>query len=306
MRKVYILILTFLILRVSSVHAQSETYQSLIKIADSLYRIKEYKKSTYAFSWAFRVNSYRSTLKDRYNAAKAWSMNFTPDSAFYHLLKMAKQGNFSDYDKLVNDPAFTPIHLDARWNHLVGIVKVNSDKTEANLDQTLKKQLDTIHDNLIYWHRKLDSLKHHDPKNKIAFEKLNKTVTAKDSLYKDIITDMWKSIGWVGQNVVGKKGRDAQFYLLKYVSLYTQKKYLPLFKKAVKEDFATLEQMAVIDDIMAIRQGKKQIYGTQVGLDAKGNYFLQPVEDPSKVNQLRAELGMQPLNEYLKSYGLSI
>ncbi|MCO4294172.1 hypothetical protein NF867_15020 [Solitalea sp. MAHUQ-68] len=305
MRKFYFSTIAFLILHVSFVNAQSETYQSLLKVADSLYKIKEYKKSTYAYTWAFRVNSYRSTLKDRYNAAKAWSMNFTPDSAFFHLYKMAKQGNFSDYDKLINDPAFTPIHLDARWPNLTKIVKVNSDKTEANLDHSLKKQLDTIHDNLVYWHGKLDSLKHHDPKNTLAFAKLNKAVAVKDSLYKDIITDLWKSLGWVGQNVVGKKGRDAQFILLKFASLYTQKKYLPLFKKAVKEDFATLEQMAIIDDIMAIKQGKKQIYGTQVGLDNKGTYFLQPIEDPSKVNQLRAEIGLQPLNDYLKSYGLS-
>ncbi|UKJ09340.1 DUF6624 domain-containing protein [Solitalea lacus] len=304
MRKFYVFILIYVLFGISFSKAQSEVYLHLIKTADSLFYFKEYKKSTYAYTWAFRVNNYRSTLNDRYKAGRAWSQYGVPDSAYFHLLKIAEQGNFIDYDRVIADEAFKPIQNDPRWVKFTNAVKQNHQRAEANLDQTLKAQLDTIHDNLLHWHAKLDSVKRKHPKDSIKIAEITKTVSYKDSLYKEIVTDLWKAIGWIGPNVVGKKARDAQFYVLKFASLYTQKKYYPLFKKAVKDDFATLEQMAIIEDIMALKQGKKQIYGTQLAYDNKGNYYLQPIESQTKTNQLRAEIGLIPLEEYLKDYGI--
>lgn len=53
---------------------------------------------------------------------------------------------------------------------------------------------------------------------------------------------------------------------------------------------------ALLIDRSLILSGKDQIYGTQVGVDAKGA-FLYPIKDPSSVNVRRAEMYMVPIEK---------
>ena len=54
-----------------------------------------------------------------------------------------------------------------------------------------------------------------------------------------------------------------------------------------------------------MREGKKQIYGTQLTWNEKtGRYELYPIEDEEHVDLLRASVGLQPIAEYLKDFGL--
>ena len=54
---------------------------------------------------------------------------------------------------------------------------------------------------------------------------------------------------------------------------------------------------------MLVREGKPQIYGTQVKSieQWKGKEpVLEPIEDEANVNARRAEVGLMPLSEYRK------
>ena len=54
-----------------------------------------------------------------------------------------------------------------------------------------------------------------------------------------------------------------------------------------------------------MREGKKQIYGTQLTWNEKSRRFeLYPIEDEEHVDLLRASIGLQPIAEYLKTFGL--
>ena len=53
-----------------------------------------------------------------------------------------------------------------------------------------------------------------------------------------------------------------------------------------------------------MREGKKQIYGTQLTWNEKTRrYELYPIEDEEQVDLLRASVGLQPIAEYLKALG---
>lgn len=55
-----------------------------------------------------------------------------------------------------------------------------------------------------------------------------------------------------------------------------------------------------------MNQGKKQIYGTQkiITKNPETSYII-PLENPEKVDELRKEIGLDPLNDDLQEDGLS-
>ena len=71
-------------------------------------------------------------------------------------------------------------------------------------------------------------------------------------------------------------------------------------RKAVKNKKAEGSDLALLEDRVAFRQGKKQIYGSQIGNDiVTKKYYVLPLEDPDNVDKRRAEVGLSPLAEYV-------
>ena len=55
-------------------------------------------------------------------------------------------------------------------------------------------------------------------------------------------------------------------------------------------------------DILMIRQGELQIYGSQLWEDQKtGEYYVAPLIDPDNVDKRRAEVGLGKLSDYIVS-----
>ncbi|MCK4358231.1 MAG: hypothetical protein KAW92_05725 [Candidatus Cloacimonetes bacterium] len=63
--------------------------------------------------------------------------------------------------------------------------------------------------------------------------------------------------------------------------------------------------VASIQDRVLKGNGKKQIYGSQLFINEKtGKYEFFPIKDEENVNNKRHELGLQPLEVYLKSWDI--
>jgi hypothetical protein len=58
------------------------------------------------------------------------------------------------------------------------------------------------------------------------------------------------------------------------------------------------EKYALLVDRVRLQQGKKQLYGSQLK-GKPGHFEVLPLEDPVNVDQRRAEMGMQPLADYI-------
>ena len=52
-------------------------------------------------------------------------------------------------------------------------------------------------------------------------------------------------------------------------------------------------------DRVEINKGKKQIYGTQVTYNSQGQAYPKPLLDSVNVDKRRAEVGLEPLEQYL-------
>jgi hypothetical protein len=75
---------------------------------------------------------------------------------------------------------------------------------------------------------------------------------------------------------------------------------LPMMREAVKNRKAEGSSLALLEDRVALGQGKLQIYGSQIGRDPDTQlYYVSPLLDPDNVDKRRAEVGLGPLSEYV-------
>ena len=111
--------------------------------------------------------------------------------------------------------------------------------------------------------------------------------------------------GWVGKDKVGAQANSTLFLVIQHSDLETQKKYLPMMKEAVKNGNADSGSLALLIDRIEIREGRKQIYGSQIGINpnTKTEYVL-PVIDPDNVDKRRTEVGLGSMSDYVKNWNL--
>ena len=111
--------------------------------------------------------------------------------------------------------------------------------------------------------------------------------------------------GWPKRSIYGKKASSAAFLIVQHADLEVQKKYLPLVEAAFEENELDGESLALLHDRILMREGKKQIYGSQLTQNREtGELELHPIEDEANVDKRRAHMGMISLSEYLKLFDL--
>ena len=134
---------------------------------------------------------------------------------------------------------------------------------------------------------------------------LGKTIKEKDSINLIKIKAIIDKFGWLGPNVIGDEGNSTLFLVIQHSDLVTQEKYLPIMREAVENGKAKASSLALLEDRVALRQGKNQIYGSQVVWDMKSNvYYVMPLEDPENVDIRRSQVGLPPLSVYLSNWQL--
>lgn len=299
-----LLILAFLFTKqLSNAQGVPNEYFDLVKIADSLYRIKDYKNSANKYSDAFKANSWKGYSSDRYNAACSWALASVPDSAFFQLNKIATLMNYSNYNHITNDSDLISLHKDIRWKNLIEKIKLNKDKEEVNYNKPLIAILDSIYiEDQKYRSQINDINKKHGWKSK-EMKSHWKIINEKDSINLIKVKQILDQYGWLGADVVSDQGNSTLFLVIQHSDLATQEKYLPMMREAVKNGKAAGSSLALLEDRVALRQGKKQIYGSQIGRDPETQeYFISPLEDPDNVDKRRSEVGLGPLSEYVNHW----
>jgi len=111
--------------------------------------------------------------------------------------------------------------------------------------------------------------------------------------------------GWPGRSLVGKEGALTAFLIIQHAELEDQKKYFPMLKEAVRRGEANQDYAALLEDRILMREGKKQIYGSQLHFnEVTKKLELWPIEDEENVDVRRTSVGLEPLAEYMKRFGL--
>jgi hypothetical protein len=116
-----------------------------------------------------------------------------------------------------------------------------------------------------------------------------------DSANQVQVKSILNKYGWLPQSKVGEKAADAIFYVIQHAGIELIRQYLPTLKKLARQKEAKLTHAAMMEDRLLMYEGKKQIYGTQATsrLRADGKGAIWPIQNPSKVNQLRKKAGFE-------------
>jgi hypothetical protein len=64
--------------------------------------------------------------------------------------------------------------------------------------------------------------------------------------------------------------------------------------------------LALLEDRVLMKQGKGQLYGSQIVDDENGNPTLYTVEDPANIGKRRAAVGLPPISEFLNDVSKEI
>jgi hypothetical protein len=283
-----------------------DAYTKKTQEAYKLYLAKDYLNAANTYKDAFDELDRKAYPQHRYSAACAYARANMPDSSFYHLFRLANASSFANYDYLIVDSSYFNLHKDPRWEEVTALVKANKEENEKDLDKPLIKQLDRIYFSDQTYRKQLDSIEEKHGANSPEIKAHWKVIQENDSLNLIQVENTLDTRGWLGRDVIGYRGNSTLFLVIQHSNTETQVKYLPMMKEAVKNGNASASSLALLEDRVALAQGKRQIYGSQIGRDKKTNaYYVSPLIDPENVDKRRAEVGLPHISEYVKNWKMT-
>lgn len=105
---------------------------------------------------------------------------------------------------------------------------------------------------------------------------------------------------------VGLKGMSTIWLVLQHSDNVHRKKYFPYLEKASRIGDIKKSQLAMMQDRILMMEGKPQIYGTQVIKKPNSkNWILYSLDNPNIVNKKRDSVGLEPIEDYLKNFGIN-
>lgn len=298
--------LLFALLITATSTAQTDSlYSANTKKALDLYYKKDYSNSAKAFSHAFALNGGNGTETDRYNAACSWALAGNSDSAFHYLFDAVEKNHYYDYNHITIDEDLISIHADKRWKPLLKQIKENKEKAETNFIKPVVAILDTVYQDDQKPRQGIVELIQKEGMQSAAVQEKLKQMRYYDSINLVKVEKILDEYGWLGFDKVGKTGALTLFLVIQHSPLKVQEKYLPIMREAVKNKQAFAGNLALLEDRVALGEGRKQIYGSQLRTDTLTHKnILLPLEDPENVDKRRAEVGLGPIAEYLKNFGV--
>jgi hypothetical protein len=74
----------------------------------------------------------------------------------------------------------------------------------------------------------------------------------------------------------------------------------------VKAQKASGSSLALLEDRVALGEGRRQTYGSQIGFNEKTKrYYVSPLDAPDNVDARRAAVGLPSLSDYVKHWDLT-
>lgn len=124
-----------------------------------------------------------------------------------------------------------------------------------------------------------------------------------DSLNTLRIIEMIEEYGYPGKSLVGPSQSSTAFLVIQHADQAVQEKYLPIITAAADQGEVPWSSVALLIDRVNLKQGKPQIYGSQVSRDPDtGESFFSEIAEPYKVDSIRSSVGLPPLSAYAEYF----
>jgi hypothetical protein len=113
------------------------------------------------------------------------------------------------------------------------------------------------------------------------------------------LTEIIEAHGWPGRSLVGPEGAHAAWLILQHAigNPPLQRRGLEFLRQAAARGEVAAAEVALLEDRVAVFEGRPQRYGTQFDWDEHGRLSPLPVEDEAGVDERRRSVGLGPLAE---------
>ena len=276
----------------------NKRYAELTMQADSLFMSGEYKAASDTFGKALQMTEFVQP-QHRYNGACAAALANDPETAFNRLYTKLNQEKDWYSDNIANDDDLISLHGDSRWQILIDSLNLRKHRIEANFDKPLRRRLQMIMKTDQEVRIAFLAAHNRHPHDSIAEAKALHEMQRVDKLNQEQICKILDTRGFVGSDKVGD-AVGTFWAVIQHSDVNIQKKYLPLFQEAAQKGDIAKEGVAMMEDRINMFEGKPQRYGSQIEEDEHGNRRLYLLLDTSKVDEWRCEMGMEPLEDYLR------
>lgn len=115
-----------------------------------------------------------------------------------------------------------------------------------------------------------------------------------------LLDEAFRTIGWPGRHRVDDDGAAAAFLILQHAISRpdVQRLGLALMLEAIPLGDANMIDAAYLSDRIAVFEGRPQLYGTQFDW-FDGELSPSPIDEPDKVEDRRASVGLPPLADII-------
>lgn len=139
-----------------------------------------------------------------------------------------------------------------------------------------------------------------DPAEQLAWRRL----TAR---HGDRLGEIMNEYGWPTAERVGEEAASAAWLIAQHADrqLDVQRRALHLMRQAVSAGSASPRELAFLHDRTLVNEGREQVYGTQIAGVKDGAPVPWPCVEPERMDELRAEVGIEPFDEYVAKFALT-
>ncbi|NME72049.1 DUF6624 domain-containing protein [Flammeovirga aprica] len=127
----------------------------------------------------------------------------------------------------------------------------------------------------------------------IEFENLTKVVS------------ILENCGMPTVEEVGQNGVNTVWLIIQHADPSYRTKYFSMFVEAAKRGDLQQRKIAVMEDRINQDSGEPQLYGSQIIFnESTGKMEVYTLQDPKNVNLRRAKVGLEPMEVYVKQFGI--
>lgn len=279
--------------------SQDPAYISNVKAGEAALNSEKYDSCLLYYKEAFKIKqtSCLSTLRGAacaYKAEDEVTLDNYLTTAFDLNWDEAKSF-FMEYPefKFLEGTSFEKM-IESRWAKAAKASGINLALMEEfeeikRTDQVYRAQMREVSDKYGWQSPQMDSLW--------------KLQSHADSINTAKISEVIDNYGYPGKSLVGPGQASTAFLVIQHAPLEVQEKYYDIIIKAADEGEVSWRSVALLVDRVKMRNGQKQIYGSQVNQDHEtGEYYFFEIENPHQIDSIRATVGLGALQQYADNW----
>jgi len=278
--------------------ARAQGFMTLAMRADTAEQQHRYADAARLYERAYGESGFQPLMLAL--AAADFAKAGATDSAFVDLNRAVDEG-YLDPGYFARDSDTFVLHGDPRWAPLQE--KLNARR--AALDSGVMRELLALADSDQAARQGVGGVIVRYGRASPQADSVLRALAASDAPRLERIKAIVAEHGWPGRRLVGDDAAHAAWVLVQHAPLDYQKQVLPLVLAAVSHDDARAGDGALLQDRVLVGEGQPQIYGTQTRWSATpGPPVLEPISNEACVDVRRQSVGLEPLEDYLKSLGV--